>query len=115
MVIPTPVKASLLEGTEVTDLVEGPVPLVPVMGEPPWPPEVLGLEVVDVLAEVVAVELVEELEELELEDELDEDELDELDDDELDEDEEVVPPPQPGTVALNPEYHAPLRVTSTWK
>lgn len=62
------------------------------------------------LAAVVAVELVEEeLDELELEEldeELLEDELDEL---------EVVVPPQPGTVALNPEYQTPLRVTSTWK
>jgi diphthamide synthase (EF-2-diphthine--ammonia ligase) len=112
MAMPVPVNASLPEGTEVTDLVATPVPLVAVVGEPPWPPEVLGLEVVDVLAEVVAVELVEELEELELEDELEE--LDELDEEELEE-LDVVVPPQPGTVALYPEYHAPLRVTSTWK
>jgi hypothetical protein len=115
MAMPVPVNASLPGDTEVADLVAV-VPFVAVVGEPPWPPEVLGLEVVDVLAEVVAVELVEELEELELEDELDELDEEELDEDELDEEElDVVVPPQPGTVALYPEYHAPLRVTSTWK
>lgn len=59
MASPTPVNASLDDGTEVAGLVAGPVPLRlgdAVVGvDPPWLPEVLGLMVVLVVGAAVVV------------------------------------------------------------
>jgi hypothetical protein len=59
MARPVPVNARSLEGTEVADLVAGPLPPPPpldaVVGEPPWLPPVFGFTVVAVSKVVMVV------------------------------------------------------------